>query len=119
MRLRYTMGLLLAAMLYFAAPASAGNLWPPRGYDKAVIAERNGMLATVGPATVDDQMPRYYALMHMAMFDAINSIERKSPALQSRVAAPRSASTDAAAAQAAHDVLIALFPTNALELDAE
>src|SRR5262245_722274 len=102
--------LLLAAVLSAAAPARAGNLWPPREYDQGVIAEWNAMLVGAAPVTAGPEMPRYYAIMHIAMYDAISSIDRKSAALHSRVPAPLHASTDAAAAQAAHDVLVALFP---------
>jgi hypothetical protein len=57
--------------------------------------------------------------MHIAMTDAIGSIERKTPAIYSRVPAARHASTDAAAAQAAHDVLVALLPERKPEFDLE
>jgi len=101
---------LLAALLLAAATAGAANLWPPREYDQGVIAEWNALLVSAVPPSAGDDIPRYYALMHIAMYDAISSIDRKSAALHSRVPAPRHASTDAAAAQAAHDVLVALFP---------
>ena len=101
---------LLAALLLAAATAGAGNLWPPREYDPGVIAEWNALLVSAVPPSAGADIPRYYALMHIAMYDAISSIDRRSSALHSRVPAPRHASTDAAAAQAAHDVLVALFP---------
>jgi hypothetical protein len=100
-------------------PAEAGNLWPPRQFDQGVIAEWNSMLLNAAPMTAGSEMPRYYALMHIAMSDAISSIERKTPTIYSRVSAPRHASTDAAAAQAAHDVLVALLPERKLEFDLE
>jgi hypothetical protein len=60
------------------------------------------------PATI---MPvRSYAIMHAAMFDAVNSIDRTYTPYLSEVPAIRGASIEAAAAQAAHDVLVALYP---------
>src|SRR5262245_35368496 len=103
---KFPAALLLAAALAAAAPARPGNLWPPRQYDQGVIAEWNAMLVSAAPASSGAAMPRYYAVMHIAMYDAISSIDRKSGALQARVPAPLHASTDAAAAQAAHDVLV-------------
>jgi len=84
-----------------------------------VVAEWNAMLASATPQTAGNEIPRYYALMHIAMSDAISSIEHKSPVLHTRVPAARHASTDAAAAQAAHDVLVALLPARRADFDLE
>jgi hypothetical protein len=109
--------LLIAATTLFA-PAHSGNIWPPRNYDLGVAMEWNMLPEGAVPTTVGGQLPRYYALMHTAMFDALNSIEGGAPAIHSRVAAPRHASSDAAAAQAAHDVFVALLPAKKSEFDA-
>jgi hypothetical protein len=107
-------------MAFSLAPAAEpGNLWPPREFDQGVIAEWNAMLVSAMPATARDAVPRYYALMHIAMADAISSIERRTPAIYSRVPAAHHASSDAAAAQAAHDVLAALLPERKPEFDLE
>ena len=53
---------------------------------------------------------RYYTIMHIAMFDAVNSIQRRYTPFFSDVPASSGASSEAAAAQAAHDVLVALIP---------
>jgi hypothetical protein len=50
--------------------------------------------------------------MHIAMFDAANSIERRYTPFRTEVNASSGASTEAAVAQAAHDVLVALVPGN-------
>ena len=57
-------------------------------------------------------------MMHIAMFDAVNAIEREFDPY--RVRLPRSAggSPEAAAAQAAHDVLTALIPASTATYDA-
>jgi len=76
-------------------------------------------VATPGqhPGTV---MPvRSYAMMHAAMFDAANSIDGKYAAYLVDVPASRHASPEAATAQAAHDVLLALYPARAGVLAAE
>ena len=107
-------------MAFSLSPAAqSGNLWPPRQFDQGVIAEWNAMLESAMPASAGDSVPRYYALMHIAMADAISSIERRTPAIYSRVPAAYHASSDAAAAQAAHDVLVALLPERKLEFDLE
>jgi hypothetical protein len=63
------------------------------------------------PATI---MPvRSYAMMHAAMFDAANSIDGSYTAYMTDVAGTKNASIEAAAAQAAHDVLVGLYPTRA------
>jgi hypothetical protein len=107
-------------MAFSLSPAAeSGNLWPPRQFDQGVVAEWNAMLVSALPVSAGTSVPRYYALMHIAMADAISSIERKTPAIYSRVPAAHHASSDAAAAQAAHDVLVALLPERKLEFDLE
>ena len=82
--------------------------------DADVIGEWNRILQatiiTPGalPGTVFFSRP--YALMHAAIFDAVNSIDRSYTPLGVEVDASPGASRGAAAAQAAHDVLSALFP---------
>ena len=69
------------------------------------------------PATI---MPvRSYAIMHAAIFDAVNSIDGTYTPYLTDVPGSKNASVDAAAAQAAHDVLAALYPTRVAVFDAE
>jgi hypothetical protein len=69
------------------------------------------------PATI---MPvRNYAIMHVAMFDAVNSIEGSHTPYLIEVSGSPNASIEAAAAQAAHDVLVGLYPTRVSIFDAE
>ncbi|HEX6126275.1 MAG TPA: vanadium-dependent haloperoxidase [Pyrinomonadaceae bacterium] len=69
------------------------------------------------PATI---LPvRSYAMMHAAMFDAVNSIDGGYTAYLTDVPGSKSASLEAAAAQAAHDVLLSLYPTRASVFAAE
>lgn len=69
------------------------------------------------PATI---MPvRSYAMMHAAMFDAVNSIDGSYTPYLTDVPGSPNASIEAAAAQAAHDVLAALYPTRVGVFDTE
>ncbi len=67
------------------------------------------------PATVHPT--RSYAILHAAIYDAVVSITQDAPAYLFSVKAPRSARADAAAAQAGHDTLVALYPTMKAALD--
>jgi hypothetical protein len=60
---------------------------------------------------------RSLSIMHIAMFDAINSIEEVYGPYRVRVRASHGASAEAAAAQAARDVLTALFPAQQATFD--
>jgi hypothetical protein len=61
------------------------------------------------PATV--HATHSFAIMHGAIYDAVNAIDGKHTVYRVRLAdASQSASKDAAASTAAHDVLIALYP---------
>jgi hypothetical protein len=62
---------------------------------------------------------RSYAMMHAAMFDAVNSIEGGYTPYLTEVQTTRHSSIKAAAAYAAHDVLVALYPTRQSVFDAE
>ena len=100
----------------FAAHAQATGALPDRE-DPAVIREWNSLAEGVIPASSGPTLPRTYAMMHIAMFDAVNSIEGGYTAYRTRVYATRFASSEAAAAQAAHDVLAALWPANLAQYD--
>ncbi len=63
---------------------------------------------------------RSFAILHVAMYDAVNNIDgRFSPYLVRLSNISRQASEPAAADQAAHDVLVALYPAFQSNLDAE
>ena len=63
---------------------------------------------------------RSFAIMHAAIYDAVNAIDRThQPYLIRLTGVPRSASQDAAAVAAAHRVLAALYPAFKTALDAE
>jgi hypothetical protein len=83
-----------------------------------VIAEWHQQLQTNIPSTAALLSPRYYAMLHVAMFDAANAIERNYTPYHARLFAHPGASAEAAAAQAGHDVLVALIPASAASFDA-
>src|SRR5437867_134862 len=56
-------------------------------------------------------LARNLALVHVAMFDAVNAIDRSYEPYAAHVHASHGASLEAAAAQAAHDTLGALYPS--------
>jgi hypothetical protein len=78
-----------------------------------------GILRTPGaqPATV--HATRSMAIMHAAVYDAVNAIVKTHADYLVHLKAPRRASVAAAAAQAAHDVLVQLYPSQKSMLDAD
>jgi len=70
------------------------------------------------PATV--HATRSFAIMHAAIYDAVNAIDRShEPYLVELRRVPAAASQDAAASVAAHDVLSALYPALQATLDSQ
>jgi hypothetical protein len=70
------------------------------------------------PATVHPT--RSFAIMHAAMYDAVNAIDgTHTPYVVDFTDVSRSASQDAAAAVAAHEVLVTLYPPFQGQLDAQ
>ena len=62
---------------------------------------------------------RSLAMMHLAMFDAVNSIDGTYMPYLTNVPGTQNASLEAAAAQAAHNVLAALYPDQQAVFDTE
>jgi hypothetical protein len=67
----------------------------------------------LGPARASRAM----AIVHIAMFDAVNAISGRYRSYTGLPAAARNASMEAAIAQAAHDTLSALFPSQKADFD--
>src|SRR5215471_14729568 len=61
---------------------------------------------------------RGLAMLHVAMFEAVNAIQSKYEPYKLTLTANPNASREAAAASAGHDVLVALYPDLKLQLDA-
>jgi len=58
------------------------------------------------------------AMLHVAMFEAVNAIEGRYAPYKSSLTADRTTSKEAAAASAGHDILLALYPDQQSSLDA-
>ncbi|MBX6315087.1 MAG: phosphatase PAP2 family protein [Isosphaeraceae bacterium] len=61
---------------------------------------------------------RAFAIVHAAIYDAVNSIDRSYSPYLAPVRVPRGASIKAAVAQAGHDTLVALYPQQRAAFDA-
>ena len=84
----------------------------PAGAD--VVTEWNQHVITVGGA----QIQRTLAMVHIAMFDAINAVDPQFASYLTLPSPPAGASAEAAAASAARGVLVRLFPAQQATLDA-
>src|SRR5690348_7115007 len=113
-----------------AAPATAatgrGLAGPPSsvafspGSGQSVVDWNKELITILGtpgaqPATVHPT--RSFAILQAAEYDAVVSITHAAPPYLFSVHAPRGARPDAAADQAAHDVLAALYPAQQSGLD--
>ena len=123
----------LLNLLLICATVSAPSAWAARAYDDQGAAaqqslnpviEWNKVLLTIlrtpgaQPATVHPT--RSFAIMHAAIYDAVNAIDKTHASYLVRLNdVPRNASQEAAAASAAHDVLVALYPAFQATLDAQ
>src|SRR5216683_8451724 len=89
----------------------------------AVVQWNRTLLAIVrtpGAQPATAHPTRSFAIMHAAIYDAVNAIDRTHrPYLVRLSGVPRDASQEAAAAAAAHEVLVALYPTLTSTFDAE
>jgi hypothetical protein len=102
---------ILGATLVAALAAPAGHGIHAAHSSAAVVLKWNQLLQSTLPQPGNPLSPRFYAMTHIAMFDAINGIERDFEPYRVRLRAGSWGSAEAAAAQAAHDVLVALNPS--------
>ncbi len=73
-----------------------------------------GVREQLGPT----RSSRAFAIVHIAIYDAINAIFKRYPGYSGYLAAFADSSVDAAIAQAAHDTLVYLYPHQASRFDA-
>jgi hypothetical protein len=104
----------------FAVAADTLRYWNQVAVDASGLdhtppaaGEDRGFGEQLGPG----RSGRAMAIVHIAMFDAVNAIVGGYQSYTGIPRAPRSASIDAAIAQAAHDTLIAVFPSQRARLD--
>src|SRR5687768_18405549 len=119
MRTRLTQRFLAFALV---GAVVGGNPTRTFAQDPEVIIEWNRiLLATLStPGATDPTVffTRPLAVMHVAIFDAVNSFDRIYTPYVDFVHVPAGAARDAAVAQAAHDALVAMFPRQAAVYDA-
>ena len=87
------------------------------------MLQANARDHTPGPFAGDQQGPtrnsRAFAIISIAVFDAVNAFDGKFRAYNTISRAPRGASRDAAIAYAAHDSIRALYPRQSVIVDAQ
>ncbi len=83
-----------------------------------VVFEWNQIVQDTVPIPHNPLTPRLFAMTHIAMFDAINAIERAFEPYHVRIRTQGNGSPEAAAAQAAHDVLVVINPSGTAAYDA-
>jgi hypothetical protein len=74
---------------------------------------------TPGAQPANIQPTRNFAILHAAIYDAVNAIDHTHEPYLISVRAPRDASETAAADAAAHTALVGLYPAQQTSLDAE
>src|SRR5947209_15667622 len=92
----------------------AGNARADVVTDWNQIMSRTALGAGTSPLVTS----RVAAIVHAAVFDAVNGIERRYEPIRVAPAAPRGASRRAAAIQAAYATLVSLYPAQKDALDA-
>src|SRR3984893_16055929 len=109
---------LAATARHEPAPRSAIAVTPRSGHS---VVDWNRELITIlgtpGAQPATGHPTRSFALLQAAEYDAVSSITHRAPPYLFSVRAPRGARPDAAADQAAHDVLTVLYPPQKSGLD--
>jgi hypothetical protein len=111
-RSRINIAALLASVFAAALPAT-----PARS---DVIMDWNAKADVIAAEKQISNVPhgRGLAMLHVAMFEAVNAIERRYAPYKLNLAADRTTSREAAAAAAGHDILVALYPDQKPGLEA-
>jgi hypothetical protein len=98
-----------AATLLFSSGASVAN----------VVVDWNAIaMDAPAPAGGSPPLARNLGYVHAAIYDAVNGVDRRHAPYMVTASAPDGASAEAAAAAAAHGVLVRLYPTQKATLDA-
>ncbi len=110
----------VALVRYAAAEGEPAFLAAPAGGDAVTVWNANAGVAATAACLAPLNNPlhesRIYAMMHVAIHDAVNAIDRRSRPYALDAQAEAGASPDAAVAAAARDVLVALIAQLPLEL---
>jgi hypothetical protein len=107
---RFSLAIWISGALALSATTARGD----------VIMDWN---AKADALAIEKQLPnapntRGQAMLHIAMFEAVNAIDRRYAPYKLNLTADRTTSREAAAAAAAYDVLLALHPDKKADLDA-
>lgn len=98
------------------APSTTAPVNPVIEWNRTLLK----IVRTPGAQPPTIHSTRNFAILHIAIFDAVNNIDREfKPYLVNLPQVSRKASVQAAADQAAHDVLSSLYPSFATALDSE
>jgi hypothetical protein len=124
--LAIALGLLGAAAALTSGASAAAHRHAPahavRESGQPVIDWNEVLLSIVntpGAQPANIQPPRNFAILHVAIYDAVNSIDQSHEPYRIAVHAPRGASETAAADAAAHDALVGLYPAMQGILDSD
>ena len=115
------------SLIDIARAYSSGTLFSVRHWNQVAI-DASGLDHTEPVPEVEDRddfaeqlgpgrSARAMAIVHIAIFDAINAIVGRYESYTDLPRAPRGVSARAAIAQAAHDTLVALFPAQTALID--
>ena len=113
------LGIVAAVVLIFAVPfvtEAAPNAHAEKAHGNQVIIDWNVHTQDASGAHSPPRRARTFAMVSIAVYDALNGIENKYARYASSASDP-SASPVAAAAQAAHDILVEFFPGQQSDLD--
>ena len=117
----FAVGLVLGAL--GAAGAYARTSQPHAQESGQPVIDWNQALLSIvntpGAQPASIQPTRNFAILHAAIYDAVNSIDRSHEPYLISVRAPRNASETAAADAAAHTALVGLYPAQQSILDAD
>ena len=106
--MRITILLATAFAAVFTGAACADTIMDWNAKADAIAAEKQ-----ILPAPHS----RALAMLHIAMFEAVNAVEHRYAPYKLTLSADRSTSKEAAAAAAAYDVLLAIYPDQKTRLD--
>src|ERR1700688_3973122 len=96
--------------------SSSQQVNPVVQWNRALLA----IVRTPGAQSATVHPTRSFAILHAAIYDAVNAIDRKHrPYLVRLSSVPGDACQDAAVAAEAHEVLVALYPAFKAKLDTQ
>jgi hypothetical protein len=107
---RFSLAIWISGALALSATAARGDVIMDWNAKADAIAVEKQLLNAANA--------RGQAMLHIAMFEAVNAIDRRYAPYKLNLTADRTTSREAAAAAAAYDVLLALHPDKKSDLDA-